>query len=65
MSVESATLQIKFTQNGASKTNQYQGISVNATDEQCIAFAEFLGTLTNGANVASVTKVIKREITLE
>lgn len=63
MAVETATLQVKFTGTGGSTTRQYEGIKVSATDEQCVAYAQFLGTLTDEETVVTtVTKVIKRQI---
>lgn len=60
--METATLQVKFTSTEGSTTKSYEGIKVAATDEECVAFANFLGGLTDEAAVVSVTKVIKRVI---
>lgn len=65
MAVESASLQIKFTGTSGSTTRQYDGIKVAATDEECTAYANFLGSLTDEETVVTtVTKVIKRQIEL-
>lgn len=61
--METASLQVKFSDGSATKSQTYSDISVNSTDAQIKEFTNFLTTkLMNNATVISTVKIIRREI---
>lgn len=61
--METANLQVKFSNGTTTKTVTYYSVNVSSTDAQINAFVNFLLTLTaEGTIVVSKTKVIRHTI---